>query len=276
MRWTAYLRGVLAFSFAGVLFLYLLSASKVSCRARSASTQWSRRGPSTPPRRSWPAPAGSRTTANRRWGTSCRPPVSPCRTSSRGGRHGRGRRPRAGLRPRSHQGAGQLLVGPGARGHPRAAATSVLGALVLVACGVIQNFSGIHEVGQFLGGPQQWNGGAVASQEVIKELGTNGGGYFQRQQRPSLREPDAVHQPVRDLPDPARPGLPDPDLRRHGRLGASGLRDPRVHGHHLGRLRRPHDVDRVRPPGPRAPGGRRRRWRARSCASGSVARRSSR
>ncbi|MET7732067.1 potassium-transporting ATPase subunit KdpA [Streptomyces sp. NPDC005402] len=51
-------------------------------------------------------------------------------------------------------------------------------ALVLVACGVIQNFSGIHEVGQFMGGAQQWNGGAVASQEAVKELGTNGGGYF--------------------------------------------------------------------------------------------------
>ncbi|MFI9208455.1 potassium-transporting ATPase subunit KdpA [Streptomyces sp. NPDC053253] len=55
---------------------------------------------------------------------------------------------------------------------------SVIGALVLVACGAIQNFAGIHEVGQFMGGSQQWNGGAVASQEVIKELGTNGGGYF--------------------------------------------------------------------------------------------------
>lgn len=29
-----------------------------------------------------------------------------------------------------------------------------------------------------MGDAQQWNGGAVASQEVIKELGTNGGGYF--------------------------------------------------------------------------------------------------
>ncbi|MFB4426516.1 potassium-transporting ATPase subunit KdpA [Streptomyces sp. QL37] len=55
---------------------------------------------------------------------------------------------------------------------------AVIGAVVLVACGVVQNFSGIHEVGQFTGGTQQWNGGAVASQEVIKELGTNGGGYF--------------------------------------------------------------------------------------------------
>lgn len=55
---------------------------------------------------------------------------------------------------------------------------SVVGALVLVATGAIQNFSGIHEVGRFTGGSQEWNGGAVASQEVIKELGTNGGGYF--------------------------------------------------------------------------------------------------
>ncbi|MFF7445633.1 MULTISPECIES: potassium-transporting ATPase subunit KdpA [unclassified Streptomyces] len=51
-------------------------------------------------------------------------------------------------------------------------------AIVLVACGALQNFSGIHAVGQFMGGSQQWNGGAVASQEAIKELGTNGGGYF--------------------------------------------------------------------------------------------------
>ncbi|MFE0676257.1 potassium-transporting ATPase subunit KdpA [Streptomyces sp. NPDC058867] len=55
---------------------------------------------------------------------------------------------------------------------------AAVAAVVLVACGVIQNFSGIHEVGQFMGGTQEWNGGAVASQEAIKELGTNGGGYF--------------------------------------------------------------------------------------------------
>lgn len=55
---------------------------------------------------------------------------------------------------------------------------AAIAAVVLVACGALQNFSGIHEVGQFMGGSQQWNGGAVASQEAIKELGTNGGGYF--------------------------------------------------------------------------------------------------
>ncbi|MEU0401478.1 potassium-transporting ATPase subunit KdpA [Streptomyces sp. NPDC006197] len=69
---------------------------------------------------------------------------------------------------------------------------SVVGALVLVACGAIQNFSGIHEVGQFAGGSQQWNGGAVASQEVIKELGTNGGGYFNANSAHPFENPNGL------------------------------------------------------------------------------------
>ncbi|WP_231644090.1 potassium-transporting ATPase subunit KdpA [Mycolicibacterium baixiangningiae] len=56
---------------------------------------------------------------------------------------------------------------------------SIIGALVLVAAGVIQNF-GLHdEVVNTLAGAQQTvPGGPVASQEAIKELGTNGGGFF--------------------------------------------------------------------------------------------------
>ncbi|MCX2179966.1 potassium-transporting ATPase subunit KdpA [Streptomyces sp. SKN60] len=69
---------------------------------------------------------------------------------------------------------------------------SVVGALVLVACGAIQNFSGIHEVGQFTGGGQEWNGGAVASQEVIKELGTNGGGYFNANSAHPFENPNGL------------------------------------------------------------------------------------
>ncbi|WP_411139288.1 potassium-transporting ATPase subunit KdpA [Streptomyces sp. C10] len=68
---------------------------------------------------------------------------------------------------------------------------AVIGAVVLVACGALQNFSGIHEVGQFMGGSQQTNGGAVASQEVIKELGTNGGGYFNANSAHPFENPDA-------------------------------------------------------------------------------------
>ncbi|MFD4139955.1 MULTISPECIES: potassium-transporting ATPase subunit KdpA [unclassified Streptomyces] len=68
---------------------------------------------------------------------------------------------------------------------------SVISAIVLVAAGAIQNFAGIHEVGQFMGGTQEWNGGAVASQEAIKEIGTNGGGYFNANSAHPFENPNA-------------------------------------------------------------------------------------
>ena len=55
---------------------------------------------------------------------------------------------------------------------------SLLGALVLIAGGVIQNFNGFTEVSTLSGGTQSLPGGPVASQEAIKNLGTNGGGFF--------------------------------------------------------------------------------------------------
>ncbi|WP_327239295.1 MULTISPECIES: potassium-transporting ATPase subunit KdpA [unclassified Streptomyces] len=69
---------------------------------------------------------------------------------------------------------------------------AVVGAIALVACGAIQNFAGIHGVGQFMGGSQQWNGGAVASQEAIKELGTNGGGYFNANSAHPFENPNGL------------------------------------------------------------------------------------
>jgi K+-transporting ATPase ATPase A chain len=55
---------------------------------------------------------------------------------------------------------------------------AVLGTVALVAMGVVQNFSGGHEVTSVVGQTQTLPGGTVAGQEVIKELGTNGGGYY--------------------------------------------------------------------------------------------------
>ncbi|QHY97427.1 Potassium-transporting ATPase A chain [Streptomyces sp. S4.7] len=69
---------------------------------------------------------------------------------------------------------------------------ALVGAVLLVACGAIQNFAGIHPVGQFTGGSQQWNGGAVASQEAIKELGTNGGGYFNANSAHPFENPNGL------------------------------------------------------------------------------------
>ncbi len=55
---------------------------------------------------------------------------------------------------------------------------SVLGAALLVLGGVIQNLAGATDVVTLTGALQQLPGGPVASQEAIKLLGTNGGGFF--------------------------------------------------------------------------------------------------
>jgi K+-transporting ATPase ATPase A chain len=55
---------------------------------------------------------------------------------------------------------------------------SVVFTLVLVSQGVIQNLSPYLDVTTLEGGKQTLALGPVASQEVIKELGTNGGGFF--------------------------------------------------------------------------------------------------
>jgi K+-transporting ATPase ATPase A chain len=55
---------------------------------------------------------------------------------------------------------------------------SVLGAIILMAGGVIDNFTAAHTVTTLSGAHQTIVGGPVASQEVIKDMGNNGGGFF--------------------------------------------------------------------------------------------------
>jgi K+-transporting ATPase ATPase A chain len=55
---------------------------------------------------------------------------------------------------------------------------SILGALVLVGQGVVQNFSSFRTASAIAGGTQTIPGGPVASMEVIKLLGTNGGSSY--------------------------------------------------------------------------------------------------
>src|SRR5690349_11761655 len=55
---------------------------------------------------------------------------------------------------------------------------AVIGAIILAAGGVIDNFASYHTLTTLAGGHQVMVGGPVASQEVIKELGNNGGGFF--------------------------------------------------------------------------------------------------
>ena len=55
---------------------------------------------------------------------------------------------------------------------------SIVAAIVLIAGGAIQNLTSHTDVTTLTGGSQTITGGPVASQEAIKDLGTNGGGFY--------------------------------------------------------------------------------------------------
>jgi len=55
---------------------------------------------------------------------------------------------------------------------------SVIGTLVLVSQGAVENFHGFRTATTLVGAKQQIPGGPVASMEVIKLLGTNGGSFY--------------------------------------------------------------------------------------------------
>ena len=69
---------------------------------------------------------------------------------------------------------------------------SLVLALVLVSQGVIQNTDGFVGVSTLEGGSQLLPGGPVASQIAIKQLGTNGGGFFNTNSAHPLENPTAV------------------------------------------------------------------------------------
>ncbi|MFI0859589.1 potassium-transporting ATPase subunit KdpA [Streptomyces smyrnaeus] len=68
----------------------------------------------------------------------------------------------------------------------------VVAAVVLVALGAIQNFAGIHTITTLTGDDQHLTGGAVASQEAIKDLGTNGGGFYNANSSHPFENPDGA------------------------------------------------------------------------------------
>ncbi|MEV4501878.1 potassium-transporting ATPase subunit KdpA [Streptomyces klenkii] len=194
MRWPAYLRGVLAFSAVGVLFLYLLQRIQ-GVLPDSLSLGFT----AISPDQAFNTAASF--VANTNW-------------QSYSGEQAMGHAVQTlGLAVQNFVSAavGMAVAVALVRGFARSRTgelgnfwadlvrgtvrillpLSVVGAVVLVACGAIQNFSGIHEIGRLTGGTQQVNGGAVASQEVIKELGTNGGGYFNANSAHPFENPNA-------------------------------------------------------------------------------------
>lgn len=68
---------------------------------------------------------------------------------------------------------------------------SIVAAIILIAGGVIQNFNGFTHLTTLSGAAQSIPGGPVASQEAIKVLGTNGGGFFNTNSAHPFENPTA-------------------------------------------------------------------------------------
>src|SRR4029077_12234542 len=69
-------------------------------------------------------------------------------------------------------------------------------ALIFVSQGVIQNLHGFQTVQTVTGGTQAIPGGPVASQESIKELGNNGGGFYNANSADPFENPSALTNAV--------------------------------------------------------------------------------
>jgi potassium-transporting ATPase potassium-binding subunit len=67
---------------------------------------------------------------------------------------------------------------------------AIVGGLVLAASGVIQNFADYQTVTTLAGGHQVIPGGPVASSEIIKNMGNNGGGWFNTNSAHPFEDPN--------------------------------------------------------------------------------------
>src|SRR5215472_951719 len=68
---------------------------------------------------------------------------------------------------------------------------AIVGGLILVATGAIENFSAYHTVHTLSGAAQTIPGGPVGSSEIIKNLGNNGGGWFNTNAAHPFESPNA-------------------------------------------------------------------------------------
>lgn len=69
---------------------------------------------------------------------------------------------------------------------------AVVATLALLAMGAIQNLSSGTDATTLVGGQQTLTGGPVASQEAIKEIGTNGGGFYNANSAHPFENPNAL------------------------------------------------------------------------------------
>ena len=146
---------------------------------------------------------------------------------------------------------------------------SIVGALILIAGGAIQNFHLHDQVVNTLAG-----GAADHHRRPGRQPGSHQGTrhqrrrLLQRQLRASVREPDDVDELDRDLPAAGHRFLAAPHVRPHGRQQEAGLRDRRGHGRHRHDQRQPDDALPAAGPRHRSHRGRRGDGRRRAALRG--------
>ena len=102
--------------------------------------------------------------------------------------------------------------------------------LLLVSQGVIQNFSSYVDATTLEGAKQTIAMGPVASQEVIKELGTNGGGFFNANSAHPFENPTPLSELDRNVIDLRYSRRDDLHIRPHGAQSKAGLDHLRRNG----------------------------------------------
>ena len=179
MRWTVYVRSILAFSLVCVLFVYLVQRTQ-------HYLFWSVGMANVPPDTAWNTAVSFTTNTN--WQNYAGEATMGYLTQM------------AGLMVQQFMSAavGLAVAIAMIRGFVRSKTDklgnfwvdltrgtirlllplAVIGCIVLVAGGAIENLSAYHTITTLAGGHQTIPGGAVASQEVIKDMGNNGGGWM--------------------------------------------------------------------------------------------------
>ena len=130
---------------------------------------------------------------------------------------------------------------------------SIVGGLVLIAGGAIENFTAYHTITTLSGAHQTVVGGPVGSPEIIKDMGNNGGGWFNTNSAHPFENPNpftnwfmiftAAADPVRHPTGVRQDGQGQPPGLRAGRgdgdhLGGRGRRDQLLRGPHQPRRQR--------------------------------------
>jgi K+-transporting ATPase ATPase A chain len=179
MRWSVYVRSMLAFSFVSVLFLYLIERTQHWLFLAIGMAN-------VPPALAWNTAVSFTTNTN--WQNYSGESTMSYLTQM------------GGLAVQNFMSAAVGLVVAIAmiRGFTRSRTDrlgnfwvditravirlllplSIVGALIFVAGGAIENLSAFHTITTLSGAHQTIPGGAVASQEIIKDMGNNGGGFF--------------------------------------------------------------------------------------------------